>query len=174
MKTRTRVPLVRRFSPVPDSPAESDEQQFEAGFNYSSPLTWEDIDKEYRSVILAEAGAGKTCEMRARAKYVGTKGDYAFFIRIEDIENDFEQSFEVGDADSFQQWLVAPSDAWFYLDSVDEARPRESNRIQKGDTPLQQGDQERTASRTCVHLQPSLCVASTLRPPADRAVSAAP
>ena len=122
MKTRTRVPLVRRFSPVPDSPAESDEQQFEAGFNYSSPLTWEDIDKEYRSVILAEAGAGKTCEMRARAKYVGTKGDYAFFIRIEDIENDFEQSFEVGDADSFQQWLVAPSDAWFYLDSVDEAR----------------------------------------------------
>ena len=52
MKTRTRVPLVRRFSPVPDSPAESDEQQFEAGFNYSSPLTWEDIDKEYRSVIL--------------------------------------------------------------------------------------------------------------------------
>ena len=74
MKTRTRVPLVRRFSPVPDSPAESDEQQFEAGFNYSSPLTWEDIDKEYRSVILAEAGAGKTCEMRARAKYVGDEG----------------------------------------------------------------------------------------------------
>lgn len=122
MKTRTRVPLVRRFSPVPDSPADSDEQQFEAGFNYSSPLTWEDIDSEYRSVILAEAGAGKTCEMRARAKYVATKGDYAFFIRIEDIENEFEQSFEVGDADSFQQWLAAPSDAWFYLDSVDEAR----------------------------------------------------
>ena len=105
MKTRTRVPLVRRFSPVPDSPAESDEQQFEAGFNYSSPLTWEDIDKEYRSVFLAEAGAGKTCEMRARAKYVGTKGDYAFFIRIEDIENDFEQSFEVGDADSLGEDL---------------------------------------------------------------------
>ena len=122
MNTRTRVPLVRRFSPVPDSPADSDKQQFEAGFDYSSPLTWEDIDKGYRSVVLAEAGAGKTCEMRARAKYVGTKGDYAFFIRIEDIENDFEQSFEVGDANSFQQWLVAPSDAWFYLDSVDEAR----------------------------------------------------
>ena len=122
MKTRTRVPLVRRFSPVPDSPAEYDEQQFKAGFNYSSPLTWEDIDKEYRSVILAEAGTGKTCEMRARANHVATKGDYAFFIRIEDIETDFEQSFEVGDADSFQQWLAAPSDAWFYLDSVDEAR----------------------------------------------------
>ena len=122
MNTRTRVPLIRRFSPVPDSPADSDEQQFEALFGYSSPLTWEDIDKGYRSVVLAEAGAGKTCEMRARAKYVETKGDYAFFIRIEDIENDFKQSFEVGDADSFQQWLVAPSDAWFYLDSVDEAR----------------------------------------------------
>ena len=131
MNTRTRVPLVRRFSPVPDSPADSDEQQFEAGFDYSSPLTWEDIDKGYRSVVLAEAGAGKTCEMRARAKYVGTKGDYAFFIRIEDIENDFEQSFEVGDADSFQQWLVAPSDAWFYLDSVDEARLKNPTAFEK-------------------------------------------
>ena len=59
--------------------------------DYSSPSSWEDIDNEYRSVILAEAGAGKTWEMRARAKYVGTKGDYAFFIRIEDIENDFER-----------------------------------------------------------------------------------
>ena len=122
MNARTPVPLVRRFSPVPDSLAESDEQQFEARFDYSNPLTWEDIDKGYRSVVLAEAGAGKTFEMQARAKYVGTQGDYAFFIRIEDIECDFEQSFEVGNADSFQQWLVAPSDAWFYLDSVDEAR----------------------------------------------------
>ena len=122
MNARTPVPLVRRFSSVPDSLAESDEQQIQALSGYSNALTWEDIDRRYRSVVLAEAGAGKTFEMQTRAKYVGTKGDYAFFIRIEDIESDFEQSFEVGNADSFQQWLGAPSDAWFYLDSVDEAR----------------------------------------------------
>ena len=60
--------------------------------------------------------------MDARARYVEATGHYAFFIRIEDIENDFEQSFEVGNADTFQQWLDAQNDAWFYLDSVDEAR----------------------------------------------------
>ena len=122
MNTRTRVPLVRRFSPVPDSLAESDEQQFQALFGYSSPLTWEDIDKGYRSVVLAEAGAGKTFEMDARARYVEATGHYAFFIRIEDIEDDFGKSFEVGNADTFEQWLDAQNDAWFYLDSVDEAR----------------------------------------------------
>ena len=116
------IAKVVRFSPVPASLAESDEQQFHALVGYSSALTWEDIDKRYRSVVLAEAGAGKTFEMHARAKYVGAKGDYAFFIRIEDMENDFEQPFEVGNADTFQQWLDAQNDAWFYLDSVDEAR----------------------------------------------------
>ena len=71
---------------------------------------------------MAEAGAGKTFEMQARARYVEAKGHYSFFIRIEDIENDFEKSFEVGNADSFEQWLGSQNDAWFYLDSVDEAR----------------------------------------------------
>ena len=122
MNTNKPVPLIRRFSPVPASLADSDEQQFQALFGYSNPLTWEDIDKGYRSVVLAEAGAGKTFEMQARARYVEAKGHYSFFIRIEDIENDFEKSFEVGNADSFEQWLGSQNDAWFYLDSVDEAR----------------------------------------------------
>ena len=122
MKTRTRVPLVRRFSPLPDTLAEFDDQRYQALVGYRSPLTWEDIDKGYRSVVLAEAGAGKTFEMDARAKYVEANGHYSFFMRIEDIGSNFEQSFEVGNTDSFQQWLGAPSDAWFYLDSVDEAR----------------------------------------------------
>ena len=113
MNTNKPVPLIRRFSPVPASLADSDEQQVQALFGYSNPLTWEDIDKGYRSVVLAEAGAGKTFEMQARARYVEAKGHYSFFIRIEDIENDFEKSFEVGNADSFEQWLGSQNDAWF-------------------------------------------------------------
>lgn len=122
MNTRTPVPLVRRFSSVPASQGDSDEQQFQSLFGLSTFSTWEDIDKGHRSVILAEAGAGKTFEMRERAKHVEQQGSPAFFIRIEEIDDDFRQSFEVGNAESFEQWLGSQNDAWFYLDSVDESR----------------------------------------------------
>ena len=56
------VPLVRRFSPVPQSERDSDEQQVRSVLGYLDPLTWLQIDEGYRSVILAEAGAGKTFE----------------------------------------------------------------------------------------------------------------
>ena len=116
------VPLVRHFSPVPRSEDDSDEREILAYFGYQKDKSWPEIDQEYRSVILAEAGAGKTFEMLARAKCLADQGHSAFFIRIEDIDGDFEQAFEVGSAGSFEHWLGSQSEAWFYLDSVDEAR----------------------------------------------------
>ena len=116
------VPLVRRFSRVPASLEASDEQHIQELFGFSEATTWEAIDKGYRSVVLAEAGAGKTFEMLARATFLERQDRPAFFIRIEEIEDDFQQSFEVGNAGLFEQWLGSVNDAWFYLDSVDEAR----------------------------------------------------
>ena len=116
------VPLVRRFCPVLQSDDDSDEREVQALIGYRDVKTWQEIDNGYRSVILAEAGAGKTFEMKARAEYVEQQGNPAFFIRIEDIDDRFEQSFEVGTAESFSQWLDSDLEAWFYLDSVDEAR----------------------------------------------------
>ena len=116
------VPLVRHFSPVPRSEDASDEQELLALWGYEKFKGWSEIDEGYRSVILAEAGTGKTFEMLARAKHVAEQGDDAFFIRIEDIDGGFEYAFEVGSADSFEHWLGSQREAWFYLDSVDEAR----------------------------------------------------
>ena len=123
MKTNDPVPLVRRFSPVAASPSDSDQRQIQGLFGFRSrPATWEVLDKRYRSVVLAEAGAGKTFEMLGRAAYVEHQGHHAFFIRIEDIRDDFQYSFDVGSAEAFEQWRRSQDDAWFYLDSVDEAR----------------------------------------------------
>ena len=116
------VPLVRRFCPVLGSDDDSDEREVQAYLGYHHLKTWAELDKGYRSVILAEAGAGKTSEMRARARHVEQQGHPAFFIRIEDIDGGFEDAFEVGSAESFAQWLGSKGEAWFYLDSVDEAR----------------------------------------------------
>ena len=116
------VPLVRRFCPAFQSDDDSETHEVRALLGYPNSKTWQEIDTGYRSVILAEAGAGKTFEMRARARYVEEQGNPSFFIRIEDIVDAFEDSFEVGCAESFTQWLDSQDEAWFYLDSVDEAR----------------------------------------------------
>ncbi|MYG80970.1 MAG: hypothetical protein F4187_04000, partial [Gemmatimonadetes bacterium] len=116
------VPLVRRFSPAHLANDDSDERDIWALAGYRNVKTWQEIDAGYRAVILAEAGAGKTFEMRARARHVEQRSRPSFFIRIEDIDGAFEDAFEVGSAESFTQWLDSRDEAWFYLDSVDEAR----------------------------------------------------
>ena len=116
------VPLVRRFCPALPANDDSDERDIWAQAGYPNFKTWQEIDVGYRAVILAEAGAGKTFEMRARARDVEQQSRPSFFIRIEDIDSAFEDAFEVGSAESFTQWLDSRDEAWFYLDSVDEAR----------------------------------------------------
>ena len=122
MKDDEPVPLDRSFSAVLGSAGASDEQEVLEGWGLYEPKRWPHIDEGYRSVILAEAGAGKTFEMLARAYCLEEGGQFAFFIRIEDIGENFEDAFEVGSAKSFEQWLSSQREAWFYLDSVDEAR----------------------------------------------------
>lgn len=116
------VPLARYFSLLPKSKADSDESELHSLWSTQKRTEWQTLEEEYRCVILAEAGAGKTFEMESRAKHIQQSGRAAFFIRIEDIEDGFENAFEVGCAESFEKWLKSHEDAWFFLDSVDEAR----------------------------------------------------
>ena len=122
MRAGEPVPLERDFSEVSQTQSASDEHGIPSDWGYPPFKQWSDIEEGYRSVILGEAGAGKTFEMLARARYLEKQGRPAFFIRIEDIDTDFEQAFEVGCAESFQLWLRSQEEAWFFLDSVDEAR----------------------------------------------------
>ena len=117
------VPLVRRFSPT-FSPSENegaDSEFVHPDFFGKSSSGWEVIEEKRRCVIIADAGAGKTYEMLSRAQYSAARGRYAFFIRIENLSEAFEAAFDVGDIESFEKWLESNEDAWFFLDSVDEA-----------------------------------------------------
>ena len=122
MRTESYVPLDRQFSPVPQSQEEAESDEILSVWGNVKPKTWDDIDHEYRCVILAAAGAGKTEELRQRASVLANLGNPSFFIRIEDIETDFYKAFEIGEEAQFQSWLQSTGEAWFFLDSVDEAR----------------------------------------------------
>ncbi len=93
----------------------------------SSPtsLKWIDLLSLHRVVILSEAGAGKTEEIRNAALSLRDEGKPAFFLRLEHISTSFESAFEEGTYDEFETWFDSPQKGWFLLDSIDESRLRD-------------------------------------------------
>jgi len=118
------VPLKRKFTPIPAAYQKSDLALDEVWSNLTrgENKSWDALLGEHRVVILAEAGAGKTYELQSAARRVISQGRPGFFIRIEDIDDDFGTAFEVGSELAFEDWLAGDDEAWFFLDSVDEIR----------------------------------------------------
>lgn len=125
------IQLDREFFPLPDKythKAKDDSLDMQAalGFSYNT-VKWIDLFQEYRAIILAEAGAGKTHEIRHAAEQLQKEGKCAFFLRLENISSEFELAFEVGSYSQFNAWINSNEDGWLFLDSVDEARLRHPN-----------------------------------------------
>lgn len=119
------IELHRTFHDLPKQTNENDDTDFSQWFPTDKRLRWPDLIKEYRLVILSEAGSGKTSEIRNSACTLRKQGKAAFFLRLEHISTDFEDAFEVGTHEAFAAWLASSEEGWFFLDSVDEARLRD-------------------------------------------------
>ena len=114
----TVVTLIRKFAPLASRTGYWDAMYLSPG----KPLNWREVVGERRVLILADPGSGKTFEASTRARAIRDRGEKAFFIRIEDIKNTFENAFEVGTGEEFLAWLTSNEEAWFFLDAVDEAQ----------------------------------------------------
>ncbi|HAV1571132.1 TPA: hypothetical protein JG843_000578 [Vibrio parahaemolyticus] len=119
---RKYIALDRQFFPVIESHKDSEELDVSLSLGINKADNWKSLLNEYRTVILAEAGAGKTVEFMEMASKLSNEGKLSFFIRIEDIDRNFDDAFEIGDEDEFEDWLNSNDEAWFFLDSVDEAK----------------------------------------------------
>lgn len=102
----------------------TDEPDLQARMGSGVSMTWAELCHEMRVVVLAEAGSGKTSEIRNLASRLRHDGKTAFFIRLELLAEKFELAFEQDLFPSFQGWLASQEEAWLLLDSVDEARLR--------------------------------------------------
>ena len=111
------VELIRRFEPISSRSREWDSLMTGSGRSQR----WHEIEDEHRVLVIADPGAGKTFEAKTRARKMRDRGKKAFFIRIEKVDADFDQAFEIGTTEEFAAWLVSTEEAWFFLDSVDEA-----------------------------------------------------
>lgn len=94
------------------------------GRKYGGWLDWDELLKRRRVALLAEALSGKTEELRHRVNKLNEAGKNAYFVRIEDLADEsFEAALDAAAVESFEAWKAAiHTEAWFFLDSVDEAR----------------------------------------------------
>src|SRR3546814_7117092 len=67
------------------------------------PLDWGRLCERNRIVILADAGAGKTWELKAEAERLTQRGRTSFFIRIEDIDESFRSEEHTSELQSLMR-----------------------------------------------------------------------
>lgn len=84
--------------------------------------SWTSLLENYRTIILSEAGTGKTAEIREACRRLRAERKHAFFLRIEHIVDHFDLAFEKGDKDEFDQWIHSGEEGYLFLDSVDESK----------------------------------------------------
>ena len=80
------VPLERRFTKLDKDRDTAEQAAIASLLGGRSATRWCDLADARCTVILADAGAGKTTELRERARDSRTLGSEAFFIRIEEID----------------------------------------------------------------------------------------
>jgi hypothetical protein len=93
------------------------------GRKFGGCLDWAEMLTHRRVVLLAEASSGKSEEFRNQQRTLSSQGKPAFFIRIEELaDQGFEAALDPGSAEAFTKWRSATEQAYFFLDSIDEAR----------------------------------------------------
>ncbi|MDX0190508.1 hypothetical protein GOC18_25055 [Sinorhizobium meliloti] len=122
--TSSFVDLARTFRDIPVGDNLTDELDLQRRISSGASTTWAELSSEMRVVVLAEAGAGKTWEIRNLAERLRVEGKVAFFIRLELLAQNFDLAFEPEKYPEFEAWLAGQDEAWLLVDSVDEARLR--------------------------------------------------
>ena len=95
------VQLDRTFHELSRQERDGDEFDFSEAYHVRGNLTWADLLKEYRTIILSEPGSGKTEEIRQAAKRLRAEGNAAF-LRLEHVPSNFDDAFEAGSIEEFE------------------------------------------------------------------------
>jgi hypothetical protein len=117
------VPLDRQFIRWNgDRDADVDLNRWFAGIETS--FDWEALTDRRRVVILAEAGSGKSTELREQAKRLVSAGHACFITTLQRIGQKGSLEGALGKIDwrRFVEWKATGDPCWLLLDSVDEAK----------------------------------------------------
>ena len=130
MSENDHIPVERKFAEPPaDQLRDQGHQRWLDSYYTSSSIGWSDVLPGMRTVVLGEAKCGKTHEFRHQVESFKQKGEFAFFLPLEQLhDQDIEVVLTVEDEDSLSTWLQqTEKEAWFFLDAVDELRLRDGS-----------------------------------------------
>src|SRR5574340_917655 len=86
-------------------------------------LTWQDLHEKPVTVVVGEAGIGKTCEFKNEVKRLQDDGKAAFFIELSQLIDRESWGLALEQSEpAYSQWQASSEDGYFFLDAVDEAR----------------------------------------------------
>ena len=123
------VDLDRRFRDLTEK--ELEDPAFLAFWADRDPpfaASWDQLLESDRVILLAEAGSGKTREMKAQVERMVHQGKSAYFIPIEVLGSENFRDYlsaEEGEAERFDAWQSGTDIGWFFLDAVDELKLRQ-------------------------------------------------
>lgn len=115
--------LDRQFMPFKDE--ESWEVQYYTFLldSFYGCERWSDLLPHKWTVILAEAGAGKTAELRERVNTLIAGGAFAFYVTVNSLaKKAFRDVLIPKDKRRFDAWISSDEEGFFLIDSIDEAR----------------------------------------------------
>lgn len=117
----TTIPLNRQFSEWHE---DDSERAFRRGWmGAEGLLEWPALLKRRRVVVLAEAGSGKTEELREQARLQSATGKAAFYATVQDVGRDgLDKALRRGDRTRLATWRANSDQGWFFIDSIDEAK----------------------------------------------------
>lgn len=126
------INLDRAFRELGRPKVEDDDLEFDLSETTHKTWTWDELFQQWRVVLLAEAGAGKTWEIREAVRKLRDQDKDAFFLRLENIaDQSFEDAFEGEIHKDFLSWKSSDMEAWLFLDSVDESRLKSPKDFEK-------------------------------------------
>jgi hypothetical protein len=116
------VELDRQFVEVAEDKETDPDMVARFGRLTGGALSWNQLLARRRVVLLAEAGSGKSTEMKARARRQAAE-QYSFYASVEDVgRRGLSQSLRPTDRIQLDEWRSSEKEGWFYIDSVDEAK----------------------------------------------------
>ena len=124
MSSKTdRINLDRTFS-LPSGDDEGLEHiELFAPRERKNGFTWKDLHEKPVTVVLGEAGIGKTIEFKNEVQRLQEAGKKAFFVALNElIDRDrWELALEISRL-VYDQWKSSSEKGYFFLDAIDEAR----------------------------------------------------
>ncbi|MDE0345786.1 MAG: hypothetical protein OXI66_08385, partial [Boseongicola sp.] len=113
--------IERTFQDIPqDRIYEADQESFLVSLGWSRGMTWTDLLRSKRILMISEAGAGKTYECRLQRQRLWGAGEPAFFVELSGLASE-GLLLDAEEEARLTTWRASQSDvATFFLDSIDE------------------------------------------------------